>query len=329
MRDTLVTTSEKALRFAFLGCGDITRRLSRVLRRHFRKEVECVYASRDQERARLTNSRYKGAGYFRSYEEAMRDPGVDVLWIATPPKTHLALALKGMQLGKDVIVEKPAFMQVKDFETVRKVQSDTGQRIFVAENYIYKPLTIELKKMLKEKLIGEVLFLHVNALKRQMDNGWRTRFGAFFEGGVHWVNFICSLGLDVELAHGFRAGSNDGVERSMLAVFKFKNGAVGTVSYSWELPSSINPLRISRIFGRKGTITFESNGVFIFVKGVKTKFVIPKIRDLDGRRAMIQDFVKSLQHGTEPMLTLDLAQRDYLLLERIYKSSSSALYCES
>ena len=319
----MTTRVEKPLQLAFLGCGSITQYLSIILRRGFRNEVECLYASRDSKKAERTNSTHGGAGYFDSYDEAMSHPGVDVLWIATPPDLHLALTLKGLRQGKDVIVEKPAFMQVADFDVVKQVQVETGRRVLVAENYFYKPLTAELQRILDQELIGEVLFVQVNALKGQVDNGWRRQFGAFFEGGVHWVNLVCNLGLEVESVRGFRVGQDAGVERSMLAVFKFKTGAVGTIAYSWELSPLINPFRLSRIFGRKGTVTFESNGTFVFVRGIKTRLVIPKIRELDGRRTMIRDFVDSLRKGIEPALSLDSAKRDYLFLERIYETSNS------
>lgn len=319
----------KPLRLAFLGCGSITQYLSRIVRRGFRNEIECLYASRDARKAEQTNSKHGGAGHFSSYDEALSHPAVDVLWIATPPDLHLALTLRGLRQDKDVIVEKPAFMRVADFDVVKQAQAETGRRVLVAENYLYKPLTAELQRILDEELIGEVLFVQVNALKRQLDNGWRTQFGAFFEGGVHWVNLVCNLGLEVESVYGFRVGPGAGVERSMLAVFQFKSGAVGTITYSWELSPLVNPFRLSRIFGRKGTVTFESNGAFVFVRGIKTRLVIPKIGDMDGRRTMIRDFLDSLRQGTEPALSLDLAKRDYLLLERIYETSNSRPHAQA
>ena len=48
------------------------------------------------------------------------------------------------------------------------------RRVLVAENYYYKPLARTLRRLLADGAIGDPLFLHVNALKRQVASGWRT-----------------------------------------------------------------------------------------------------------------------------------------------------------
>ena len=63
------------------------------------------------------------------------------------------------------------------------------------------------------------------------------------------------------------AGSSS--ERSMLVGFEYVEGAVGTLWYSWEVPSSAKGLRLSKIYGRVGTITFESNGLWVLCHGSK------------------------------------------------------------
>ena len=47
--------------------------------------------------------------------------------------------------------------------------------MFVAENYQYKPLLLRLRQLLAEGVIGDVLFIHINAIKKQGDtNDWRA-----------------------------------------------------------------------------------------------------------------------------------------------------------
>ena len=62
--------------------------------------------------------------------------------------------------------------------------------------------------------------------------------------------------------------------------------------YSREIPSLFRGLRLSKLFGRKGVITFESNGLFVFVRGRGLpRLVFPGFRDIRGYRAMYRDFV--------------------------------------
>jgi len=314
------------IRLAFLGCGFATRLHSKTLRA-FSADVECLYASRNPEKAAEYNTRYHGHGSFGTYEDAFHDPSVKVVFIATPPAHHLDLTLRALRAGKDVIVEKPAFLDPSDFVKVRNAQNEVSRRVFVSENYYYKPVAIRLRSLLEADLIGEVKFIHINALKHQEVKDWRgdqslSGGGALFEGGVHWINFIANLGLKISDVYGFQPDRSNKSDKSMLIVAEFVNGAVGTLSYSWEIPSLLHGLRLSKIYGQSGSISFESNGLFIIVHGKKKSVIFPGIRDIAGYKAMFQDFINALRTGEEPRMTFDLAARDLDLIGRIYNSAN-------
>ena len=94
---------------------------------------------------------------------------------------------------------------------------------------------------------------------------------AFFEEGIHWLHVAGSLGPRIVEIHGYRPSvSREGPDRrakSMMVAFRYDNDAVGALYYSREIPSLFRGLRWSKLFGREGVITFESNGLFVFVRG--------------------------------------------------------------
>ena len=320
----MAANGDKPLNLAFLGCGYATRLHSKTLA-GFKGEVRRYYASRAREKAIAYNRKYKGHGYFDSYPAAIASDEVDVVLVATPPAQHLELTLQAMKAGKHVIVKKPPFLYAADFDVIRQMQAETGARVFVAENYFYKPLAVKLRALIGASLIGEVLFVHLNALKGQTTDDWRDDLalsggGALFEGGIHWINFIANLGLTVKSVRGLRPGTPEGAEKSVLVAVEYAEGAVGTLYYSWEVPSLFKGLRISRIFGREGSLTFESNGVFIIVRGKRKHLIFPKLTDIAGYRAMFRDFFRALRTGEAPQMNLELAQQDLTLIETIYQS---------
>lgn len=317
-----------ALTIAFLGCGAATRLHGKTLAQ-LKRDVRCFYASRDRAKAIAYNAEFKGGGYFESYEAAIRAPEIDVVVVATPPASHLELTLAALRGGKQVIVEKPPFLRSTDFTAVREAQTETGGRVLVAENYFYKPLAVDLRRLIAADLIGEVLFVHVNALKKQKTGDWRDEAslaggGAMFEGGIHWINLIANLGLSVKSVRGLRPGSAKGMEKSMLVAIEYASGAVGTLYYSWEVSTLLQGLHLSRIYGREGVITFESNGLFILVNGRKRRLILPKLTDIAGRKSMFRDFIRVFQSGIEPQMTLEVAQRDLEFIEAIYQSADAA-----
>ena len=316
--------SHSVIDLAFLGCGEITRTHSRTLAR-FRDEVRVHYASRDPARAAAFAARHRGAGAFGSYAEAIADPRIDAVLVATPPDTHLAIVLEGLAGGKHVIVEKPAFLRAADCEPARAAEVRSGRRVLVAENYCYKPVALVLREVLASGDLGEVRFVHIDAVKHQRTSGWRADpavagGGALFEGGIHWVDLLANLGLHVETVHGFRPGDWRGGERSMLLVAEYEEGAVGTLAHSWEIPSRLRGLRLSRIYGTRGSVLFESNGLFVRVTGARPRLMLPGLRDIGGYRAMFRDFLGSIRTGREPLMSLTRAQRGLELVEAAYRT---------
>lgn len=314
------------LHLLFLGCGAATRMHSRTLK-SVADDVVRSYASRDGTRAEEWRERHGGAHAFGSYEEGIRNDEVDAVLVATPPDSHLDLTLAALDAGKHVIVEKPPFLRSSDFDTVREAAERAGRLVMVAENYFYKPSAEVLRGLLADGGLGEVRFLHVNAVKRQEGEGWRgdpalAGGGALFEGGIHWVNFMANLGLDVRRVHGFRAGPTGAPDRSMALVFEYGNGAVGLLSYSWEVHSPLRGVRLSRIYGTLGSVALETNGLLILQYGRRLRLRVPGLRDLAGYRAMFRDFVGALRGGHEPRFTMAAARRDLELVEEAYRSGS-------
>ncbi len=319
--------SARPLGLALLGCGYAARLAAGGLR-PLGDAVRCFYASRDAQRARDFARELRGAGSFGSYEAALESPEVDAALVLLPPDQHLDWTLRALAAGKHVVVEKPPFLRAADFDTVETAARAAGRRVLVAENYYYKPLLVTLRRLLRENALGEVLFLYVNALKQQGVSGWRAEAavaggGALFEGGIHWVDFMANLGLEVRRARGV-APPAKGPERSALAVFEYHSGAVGALYHSWETPSPLKGLRLSRIYGRQGSIGFESNGLFVFVWGARKQLIFPGFRDLTGRRAMWRDFVRALREGVEPEFDFARARRDIVLVESIYAAIAAA-----
>lgn len=321
--------SRPIINLAFIGCGQVTRTHSRTLSGlGLGSQVRCFYASRDPAAAASFARHYGAAGWFGSYDAALEDERIDTVLVATPPDSHLELTLRALDHGRNVIVEKPAFPGVSDFATVRAAAARSGRRVLVAENYCYKPLARCLRDVVASGSLGEIRFLHLNAVKYRQPGGWRgdpdiAGCGALFEGGVHWVDLLANLGLRVEAVHGFRPGDWRGPERSMLLVAEFEEGAVGTLAHSWEIPSSLRGLRLSHIYGTRGSVRFESNGLFVLVTGAKPRLIFPGLRDISGYQAMFHDFFTALRTGSEPLMSLARAQRGLELVEAAYRTVPS------
>jgi predicted dehydrogenase len=320
------------LSIAFLGCGFITDVHSRQLRKVGRDVVVSRYASRDRARAEAYCARFGGAASYGDYLSAIGDPAVHAVVIAVPPLYHLDLTLRALEAGKHVLVEKPAYLTMADYETVRHARDRAGRVVLVGENDHYKPLAVTLRRLIGSGTIGEMVFAHFTTIAHRLKTAgdWRndeTMAGgdAFFEEGIHWLHLAGSLGPSIVSARGYRPSiSREGPDRrakSMMVAFQYDNQAVGTLYYSREIPSLLKGLRVSKLYGREGVISFESNGAFVLSRGRHgSRLMFPGFRDIRGYQAMYRDFAGAIRGGRAPEMSLERAIDDQRLMDQIYSS---------
>ena len=206
--------------------------------------------------------------------------------------------------------------------------------VLVGENDHYKPLAVTLRRLLAERVVGDLVFANFTTIAHRLKTAadWRNDEAmaggdAFFEEGIHWLHVAGSLGPTITRVHGYRPTvSREGPDRrakSLLVAFEYDCGAVGALYYSREIPSLLRGLRFSKLFGREGVITFESNGAFVLVRrrGRLPRLILPGVRDIRGYQAMYRDFLASIRTGAPPEMRLERARDDQRLMDQIIASA--------
>jgi len=317
------------LRLAFLGCGFITGVHSHHLRR-FKGRIVTSFASRNRARADEYCRRFGGAASYADYAAAIDDKRVDAVVVAVPPRFHLDLTLRALAAGKHVLVEKPAFPSGDDFRSAIAARDAAGKVVLVGENDHYKPLMTVLRALVAQGAIGEMVFAHFTTIAKRLKaaGDWRNDESmaggdAFFEEGIHWLHMAGSLGPRIVSIDGYRPSiSREGPDtraKSMMVAFRYDNDAVGALYYSREIPSLFRGLRLSKLYGRNGIITFESNGAFVLARGSGVpRLLFPGFRDIRGYRAMYRDFHDAIREGRAPEMSLERALEDHYLMDAVY-----------
>jgi predicted dehydrogenase len=79
---------------------------------------------------------------------------------------------------------------------------------------------------------------------------------------------------------------------------------------------------MSKLFGRRGVISFESNGVFVIARGgAVPRLLVPGFRDIRGYQAMYRDFAGAIRGGRPPEMCLERAIEDQVLMDQIYATA--------
>lgn len=106
---------------------------------------------------RAIGAKYKDP-IFMSYDDVFVSNSVDTIYISTPPSMHFEHAMKALENGKNVIIEKPAVLKVEHLETIVKYAAKSKLSFAEALSFEYNPLVPFLSALYKEKkhLIKEV-----------------------------------------------------------------------------------------------------------------------------------------------------------------------------
>lgn len=322
------------VRLCIVGCGAIAARHSRIAR-SLGGSLRLSFASRSLDKAKEYQRRFGGVGAYGSYEEACAAPEVDAVLFCTPHAFRVDEVRLAAGHGKPILLEKPVARSLAELSAIEAAVARAGVRCMVAENYHFKPLLRTLRSALDAGEIGDPLFVELNKTGTGRGTGWRMDAGmmgggALLEGGVHWVNLLMNLGGPGRAVIAARPGSSEAprapFEDNLSLFVEFGSGAVGKLLHSWNTRNRIGGLHRSAIYGTRGNILFESNGLWVLLAGKHKRLRIPGFVDLMGFRAMLREFVAVVREGRVPAMSLAVARRDLEVVFAAYRSLESRAF---
>jgi predicted dehydrogenase len=93
---------------------------------------------------------------FINFEEMMTQTRPEVLLVTSVDDTHDEFIIKGMEMGADIITEKPMTTDARKCQAILEAQQRTGRKITVTFNYRYSPHRQKIWELLRQGAIGQV-----------------------------------------------------------------------------------------------------------------------------------------------------------------------------
>ena len=142
------------LRWGVLAPGWIAGHFVGSLKRHTNQRVVAV-ASRDASRAQAFADEFGVERALSSYDELVNDPGVDVVYVASPHSHHPDQALAAIAAGKHVLVEKPMARNAAEARAIVEAARAAGVLAMEAMWTRYLPHIDVLRQVLEGGTIGQ------------------------------------------------------------------------------------------------------------------------------------------------------------------------------
>lgn len=190
--------------------------------------------SRTEQKARTFAEQFGIARAYGSYQELVRDPDVDIIYIATPHPQHKETALLALEAGKHVLVEKPFTLNADESKTLVKYADE--QRLIVLEAMWtrFLPHMRRIHEIIDSGALG---ILHsATAEHRQFLpqdpkhrlNALELGGGALLDLGIYPISFAADiLGAPVSIEAVSRL-KETGVDAETATIMRHQNGAIST-----------------------------------------------------------------------------------------------------
>jgi predicted dehydrogenase len=226
---------------------------------------------RNAEKCRDFAQRHAVPAWGTRAEDIFEDPGINAVYVATPPDTHAAYAKAAAAAGKAVYVEKPMARNYAECREMIRDCKTAGVPLYVAYYRRALPHFLRVRELLKDGVLGrvcsvEILFRRQAYPEDLSEHGknWRIRpeisgGGHFHDLASHQLDLLDFLFGPAERVCGIaenRAGYYTPAD-TLSASILFKSGVVGNGSWCFVSPPS-GTEDLIRITGTEGSLRFST-----------------------------------------------------------------------
>ncbi|SKA07587.1 Predicted dehydrogenase [Chitinophaga eiseniae] len=205
------------------------------------------------------------------------DKRLDFVTIVTPNFAHFEPAMMALDLGFNVVIEKPITFSLEEAKQLQAKVEATGLTLLLTHTYTGYPMVKQARQMVKDGALGKIRKVWVeypqgwlSKMSEREGNAqaaWRTdpkksgKAGAMGDIGTHAANLaeyisgakIEKLCADLNIMVPGRALDDDGA-----VLLRFDNGAAGVLMASQVAAGEENALKI-RIYGEKGGLEWAQH----------------------------------------------------------------------
>ena len=149
------------LRIGIVGCGKIADGHVEQIRATGRAEVIAI-CDREPLMAEQLGTRFSIANRYTSVTDMLKRENLDVLHIATPPDSHVRIALEAFAANCHVFAEKPFALNAIEAARILESARATNRRVSVNYLYNFESPALQLADILQKRELGDIVHLDTN-----------------------------------------------------------------------------------------------------------------------------------------------------------------------
>jgi len=334
------------MKYALIGCGRISpNHIAAALENQLEIVALCDIVPSKMEETIIKFKLSKNVHKYVDYEEMLRNEKPDLVGIATESGKHAAIALDCIEVGCNVIIEKPIALSLEDADKIITKSKEKKVKVCACHQNRFNKSVQKIREALEAGRFGKLFYgtAHIrwNRGKDYYDQAkWRGTWdqdgGALMNQCIHNIDLLrWMMGSEISEVSGMTDNVNhDYIEAEDLgmALIKFSNGSYGIV----EGTTTIFPTNLEEtlyIFGEKGMIKVGGKSVNVieewkFADNIDNPEEVKAIFHENpanvygfGHNPLYADMIDAIKNNRSPYVTAEDGRRALELVLAIYKSA--------
>ena len=305
-----------------------------------------------EKKLEAAKSKYPGVRTYTDFDEMIKSPDIDIVSICLPSAMHAEYAVRAMEAGKNVLIEKPIDITVEAAMKIEEARLRTGLVAGVVHQNRYNVPMDPIKAAIDDGRLGKI-FLGSFAVKWYREESyfagnWHGTWdmdggGSLMNQAVHTVDLMQWLmGKPVSVTSTMGIYNHD-IETEDLTVstLKFESGAVASfISTTCAYPGISTDIQI---YGTRGTIEADADILKTWKladsddEDEEEEEMLKKYGGGNGRaeredpgiitghRAVVEDIISAVLDGHEPRIMPTEAMKSVRIVEAIYESAKTGV----
>jgi predicted dehydrogenase len=242
------------LRIAVVGAGYWGPNLARNFRGSPDWDLVAI-CDLDRNRAQALADKVGGARVVTDLAELLESDEIDAVAVATPARTHHAVAKAALAAGKHVMVEKPLADTGERGQEMVAFAADQGLVLMADHTYCYTPAVLKIRELIEEGALGDILFIdsvriNLGLIQPDVDVFWDLA-----PHDLSIIDFVLPGGLR-PLSVSAQGADPLGSGKSCIGylTLPLENGAIAHVHVNWLSPTKIRQMIIG---GTRRTLVWD------------------------------------------------------------------------
>jgi len=318
------TTAIKKPRIAIIGCGQMGLWHMDSYRKM--QSVDIV-AFADTDINKANNFAQKiNANAYASYQEMFKKEKLDGISICTVPSTHKEITLAALDLGINVLCEKPYALTTSQAQEMLDRAKAKNKILLTAFKFRFFDEVKNAKEILDKGSLGKIFSFrlmfggYIDMAPTWFCNKELSGGGVIIDNGPHAFDLIRYLLGDIDQVKAqVIQGQDIPVEDTAQISCHLKSGAYGVIDLSWTMP--LPSKTYLEIYGEEGTLLLDFEGLsFKYKTWDEWKRIPNQVTMKEAFTRQMEHFVKAIQ-GVEPKITnLEDGIRSQELIDQAYSS---------